>query len=98
MATMFSTGTPHWTAWTGAMTKPPPGVNLNGIAPGYIATDNTQALRDDPVRSEAILERIPRGRWGTPEDFAGLCVLLASDADSYLNGGIVTVDGGWMDR
>ena len=74
------------------------GVNVNGIAPGYIATDNTQALRDDPVRSKAILERIPQGRWGTPEDFAGPCVLLASDAGSYLNGGIITVDGGWMGR
>jgi 2-deoxy-D-gluconate 3-dehydrogenase len=74
------------------------GVNVNGIAPGYIATDNTQALRDDPVRSKAILERIPQGRWGTPGDFAGPCVLLASDAGSYMNGSIVTVDGGWMGR
>jgi 2-deoxy-D-gluconate 3-dehydrogenase len=74
------------------------GVNVNGIAPGYIATDNTQALRDDPVRSRAILERIPQGRWGTPDDFAGPCVLLASDAGSYLNGCVITVDGGWMGR
>ena len=74
------------------------GVNVNGIAPGYIATDNTQALRDDPTRSKAILERIPQGRWGTPEDFAGPCVLLASEAGSYLNGSIITVDGGWMGR
>jgi 2-deoxy-D-gluconate 3-dehydrogenase len=74
------------------------GVNVNGIAPGYIATDNTQALRDDPDRSKAILERIPAGRWGTPDDFAGPCVLLASAASDYMHGSIVTVDGGWMGR
>lgn len=74
------------------------GVNINGIAPGYIATDNTQALRDDPVRSKSILERIPAGRWGDPEDFAGPCVFLASEAAAYMNGSIVTVDGGWMGR
>lgn len=74
------------------------GLNVNGIAPGYIATDNTQALRDDPVRSKSILERIPAGRWGDPEDFAGPCVFLASDAAAYMNGSIVTVDGGWMGR
>jgi 2-deoxy-D-gluconate 3-dehydrogenase len=74
------------------------GVNVNGIAPGYIATENTRALRADPDRSKAILERIPAGRWGNPEDFAGPCVFLASEASSYMNGTIVTVDGGWMGR
>jgi 2-deoxy-D-gluconate 3-dehydrogenase len=74
------------------------GVNVNAIAPGYIATDNTQALREDPVRSEQILGRIPAGRWGTPEDFMGPVVFLASDASSYMNGTIVLVDGGWMGR
>jgi 2-deoxy-D-gluconate 3-dehydrogenase len=74
------------------------GVNVNAIAPGYIRTDNTQALRDDPVRSKAILERIPAGRWGEPEDFAGPVVLLASAASDYMNGTIVLVDGGWMGR
>ena len=74
------------------------GVNVNGIAPGYIATDNTQALRDDPVRSQAILDRIPAGRWGTPEDFKGVAVFLASDAACYVNGAVYLVDGGWMGR
>lgn len=74
------------------------GVNVNAIAPGYIATDNTQALREDSDRSEAILSRIPQGRWGTPEDFKGIVVFLASDASDYMNGTIVTVDGGWMGR
>lgn len=74
------------------------GVNVNAIAPGYIRTDNTQALRDDPVRSKAILERIPAGRWGEPEDFAGPVVFLASAASDYMNGTIVLVDGGWMGR
>lgn len=74
------------------------GVNVNGIAPGYIATDNTQALRDDPDRSKAILDRIPAGRWGTPEDFQGVAVFLASEASSYVNGAIYLVDGGWMGR
>ena len=74
------------------------GVNVNGIAPGYIATDNTAALRADPVRSKAILERIPAGRWGEPDDFAGPCVFLASDASDYVSGSIITVDGGWMGR
>jgi 2-deoxy-D-gluconate 3-dehydrogenase len=74
------------------------GVNVNAIAPGYIATDNTQALQDDPDRSKSILERIPAGRWGTPEDFAGPVVFLASDASNYVNGEILTVDGGWMGR
>lgn len=74
------------------------GVNVNAIAPGYIATDNTQALRDNPTRSRQILERIPAGRWGTPDDFKGISVFLASDASNYMNGAIVLVDGGWMAR
>lgn len=74
------------------------GINVNGIAPGYIATDNTQALRNDPVRSKSILERIPANRWGEPEDFKGVTVFLASKASDYMNGTIVTVDGGWMGR
>ena len=74
------------------------GINVNAIAPGYIATDNTQALREDAVRSEQILARIPAGRWGTPEDFKGPAVFLASDASSYMNGSIMLVDGGWMGR
>ena len=74
------------------------GVNVNAIAPGYIATDNTQALQDDPDRSKSILERIPQGRWGTPKDFAGPVVFLASSASDYVNGEILTVDGGWMGR
>lgn len=74
------------------------GVNVNAIAPGYIATDNTQALQDDAARSKSILERIPAGRWGTPEDFAGPVVFLASSASDYVSGEILTVDGGWMGR
>lgn len=74
------------------------GVNVNAIAPGYIATDNTSALRADPVRSEQILARIPAGRWGAARDMAGACVYLCSDAASYVHGTIVTVDGGWMGR
>ena len=74
------------------------GVNVNAIAPGYIATDNTEALRNDPDRSESILSRIPQGRWGTPEDFKAPVVFLASNASSYMNGTILTVDGGWMGR
>ena len=76
----------------------PSGVNVNAIAPGYIATDNTQALQDDPDRSKSILERIPAGRWGKPEDFAGPVVFLASSAADYVSGEILTVDGGWMGR
>ena len=76
----------------------PHGVNVNAIAPGYIATDNTQALQDDPGRSKSILERIPQGRWGTPQDFAGPIVFLASSASDYVNGEILVVDGGWMGR
>jgi 2-deoxy-D-gluconate 3-dehydrogenase len=74
------------------------GVNVNGIAPGYISTDNTEALRNDPVRSKAILDRIPAGRWGQPEDFRGPAVFLASAAADYVHGTILTVDGGWMGR
>ncbi|MCL4108373.1 UNVERIFIED_CONTAM: hypothetical protein GTU68_065401 [Idotea baltica] len=74
------------------------GVNVNAIAPGYVATDNTQALQDDPDRDKAILERIPAGRWGKPEDFAGPIVFLASSASDYVHGTILTVDGGWMGR
>ena len=74
------------------------GVNVNAIAPGYIRTDNTQALQDDPDRSKSILERIPQGRWGAPEDFAGPAVFLASSASDYVNGEVLVVDGGWMGR
>jgi 2-deoxy-D-gluconate 3-dehydrogenase len=73
-------------------------VNVNAIAPGYMATDNTQALREDPVRSKAILERIPAGRWGHPDDLAGAAVFLASAASDYVHGTVITVDGGWMAR
>jgi len=74
------------------------GVNVNAIAPGYIATDNTRALQDDPERSRQILDRIPAGRWGQPEDFKGPTVFLASDASNYVHGEILVVDGGWMGR
>ncbi|SFE89726.1 2-dehydro-3-deoxy-D-gluconate 5-dehydrogenase KduD [Thermoflexibacter ruber] len=74
------------------------GINVNGIAPGYIATDNTEALRNDPERSQAILSRIPAGRWGQAEDLKGATVFLASVASDYVNGTILTVDGGWMGR
>ncbi len=74
------------------------GVNVNAIAPGYIATDNTRALRDDPVRYEAILGRIPAGRWGGAEDFKGVAVFLSSAASDYMHGATVLVDGGWMGR
>jgi 2-deoxy-D-gluconate 3-dehydrogenase len=73
-------------------------VNVNAIAPGYMATDNTQALRDDPVRSAAILQRIPAGRWGRAEDVAGAAIFLASAASDYVHGTVLTVDGGWMSR
>jgi 2-deoxy-D-gluconate 3-dehydrogenase len=73
-------------------------VNVNGIAPGYIATDNTEALRNDEERSKSILSRIPANRWGQPEDFKGPVVFLASDAANYVHGTILTVDGGWMGR
>jgi 2-dehydro-3-deoxy-D-gluconate 5-dehydrogenase len=74
------------------------GVQVNALAPGYIATDNTQALRENPDRSKAILARIPAGRWGTPDDFKGPTVFLASAASDYMTGAILTVDGGWMGR
>ncbi|KAA2240410.1 SDR family oxidoreductase [Chitinophaga agrisoli] len=74
------------------------GVNVNAIAPGYIATDNTAALRADEQRSSAILSRIPAQRWGEPEDFKGPVVFLASAASDYVHGTILTVDGGWMGR
>ncbi|MGQ7245770.1 SDR family NAD(P)-dependent oxidoreductase [Halomonas sp. V046] len=74
------------------------GVNVNAIAPGYIATDNTEALRNDPDRSRDILARIPAGRWGSAEDFMGPVVFLASQASDYLHGTVMTVDGGWMGR
>ncbi|MBO4252849.1 SDR family oxidoreductase [Streptomyces griseorubiginosus] len=76
----------------------PHGVNVNAIAPGYIATDNTQALQDDPSRSKAILERIPAGRWGRADDLAGATVFLASPAADYIHGTILPVDGGWLGR
>lgn len=74
------------------------GVQVNAIAPGYVRTDNTQALRDNAERSKAILARIPAGRWGEAEDFKGPVVFLASDAADYVSGTILTVDGGWMGR
>ncbi len=74
------------------------GITVNGVAPGYIATDNTNALRADPERSAAILARIPAGRWGTPDDLTGPFVFLSSPASDYVNGTILTVDGGWMGR
>jgi 2-dehydro-3-deoxy-D-gluconate 5-dehydrogenase len=73
-------------------------VQVNAIAPGYIVTDNTTALRDDPVRYPAILSRIPAGRWGDPRDLAGAVVFLASPASDYVSGTVLTVDGGWMGR
>lgn len=74
------------------------GINVNAIAPGYMATNNTQQLRDDENRAGQILERIPAGRWGTPEDVAGPAVFLASEAASYINGFTLAVDGGWLAR
>ena len=74
------------------------GVNVNAIAPGYISTDNTTALRADENRSRSIMERIPANRWGEPADFKGPVVFLASEASSYMHGTVMTVDGGWMGR
>lgn len=74
------------------------GVNVNAIAPGYIATRGTEAIRNDPVRSKSILERIPAGHWGEPDDFKGAVVFLASAASNYINGAILNVDGGWLSR
>jgi 2-deoxy-D-gluconate 3-dehydrogenase len=73
-------------------------INVNAIAPGYMATENTRALREDPQRNKAILSRIPAGRWGKPEDLQGVAVFLASAASDYMNGYTVAVDGGWLAR
>ena len=73
-------------------------INVNAIAPGYMATDNTAALRADSIRSTSILERIPAGRWGTPDDLKGAAVFLASGASDYVHGAIIPVDGGWLAR
>jgi len=73
-------------------------ININAIAPGYIATENTRALREDVKRNHAILERIPENRWGKPEDIAGGCIFLASGDSDYLNGTIINIDGGWLGR
>ena len=74
------------------------GINVNAIAPGYMQTDNTKALREDPQRNRQITERIPAGRWGTPDDVAGAAVFLASKASDYVHGHVLVVDGGWMGR
>lgn len=76
----------------------PHGINVNAIAPGYMATDNTAPLRADPVRNKAILDRIPADRWGKPDDLKGIAVFLASEASSYIQGYTVAVDGGWLSR
>jgi 2-deoxy-D-gluconate 3-dehydrogenase len=73
-------------------------INVNAIAPGYMATDNTAPLRADPIRSVSILDRIPAGRWGTPDDLKGIVVFLASSSADYVHGAIVPVDGGWLTR
>ncbi|MEP7285007.1 MAG: 2-dehydro-3-deoxy-D-gluconate 5-dehydrogenase KduD [Chloroflexota bacterium] len=73
-------------------------INVNAIAPGYMVTDNTALLRADKKRSQAILERIPAGRWGSPDDLKGIAVFLASDAARYMHGAIIPVDGGWLAR
>jgi 2-deoxy-D-gluconate 3-dehydrogenase len=73
-------------------------ITVNAIAPGYMATNNTKALREDPVRSKAILDRIPAGRWGVPDDLGGAAVFLASHASDYVNGHVLVVDGGWLAR
>ena len=74
------------------------GINVNAIAPGYMATENTKALREDPARNRAILDRIPAGRWGTPQDLQGAAVFLASGASQYIQGYTIAVDGGWLAR
>ena len=76
----------------------PRGVNVNAIAPGYISTSNTAALRNDATRNRQILERVPAGRWGEPEDIAGAAVFLCSSASNYVNGHVLAVDGGWLGR
>lgn len=73
-------------------------ININAVAPGYIATENTRPLREDPIRNDAILARIPEQRWGHPDDIAGTCLFLASQAADYMNGSIINVDGGWLGR
>jgi 2-deoxy-D-gluconate 3-dehydrogenase len=73
-------------------------INVNAIAPGYMATNNTKQLRDDEVRAEQILNRIPAGRWGLPQDVAGAAVFLASENASYIHGTTLAVDGGWLSR
>jgi 2-deoxy-D-gluconate 3-dehydrogenase len=74
------------------------GINVNAIAPGYMATDNTEALRNDPGRSRQLLDRIPAGRWGTPSDLTGAAVFLCSLASDYVHGHVLVVDGGWLGR
>ena len=74
------------------------GIGVNAIAPGYMATNNTKALREDAARAKSILDRIPAGRWGLPEDLKGVAVFLASPASDYVNGHVLIVDGGWMAR
>jgi len=74
------------------------GITVNAIAPGYMATNNTKALREDPERSKSILDRIPAGRWGVPDDVKGAAVFLASQASNYVNGHVLVVDGGWLAR
>jgi 2-dehydro-3-deoxy-D-gluconate 5-dehydrogenase len=76
----------------------PHNINVNAIAPGYMATRNTQPIQDDPVRNKQILERIPAGRWGKPEDLKGAVVFLASEASNYVNGYTLAIDGGWLAR
>jgi len=76
----------------------PLGINVNAVAPGYVVTNNTEALRDDPVRYKAILDRIPAGHWAQPSDIAGAVVYLASDAANYVHGVVLPVDGGWLAR
>jgi 2-dehydro-3-deoxy-D-gluconate 5-dehydrogenase len=73
-------------------------IHVNAIAPGYMVTDNTEALRNDAARSQSILERIPAGRWGEPADMAGITLFLASPASNYVHGAVIPVDGGWLGR
>jgi 2-deoxy-D-gluconate 3-dehydrogenase len=76
----------------------PHGINVNALAPGYMKTDNTSALRADETRNRQIIERIPAGRWGAPEDLAGAAIFLASAASDYVHGHVLVVDGGWLGR
>ena len=76
----------------------PKNINVNAIAPGYMATDNTAPLRADPKRSQSILERIPAGRWGIPADLKGIAVYLSSEASNYMHGSVIPIDGGWLCR